>query len=209
MKQSLPVGLLGALLITGCTHDVAVQHQFPAPVRADVGQREQVAKTTCEAQYKADHQNFLSAIQNVIAKNGQHPDLKLAPLDQFRAEINAAYNAVVMRCKTHTHCLEVHGYEEAKCYMAASDRKDAERRFSDLSERLREIAGEAEAEIAKAKKKKGTRVTVQTTVKQSNKQKNKTHVGDNIEDQDVLILCGDADKLLDRRCRKPCKDKGC
>ena len=99
------------------------------------------------------------------------------PLDGFRAEINAAYNMVVSRCKTHIRCLEAHGYDEARCYIAAYDRKDAERAFSDLAIRLRDLAQRQAAANANAAKKGGkktqtTNVTVDTTIKQVTEQKN-------------------------------------
>ena len=137
------------------------------------------------------------------------PDMAKAPLDSFRAEVNAAYNTVVMRCKTHTHCLEVKFYDEAACYMAASDRKDAERRFADLSARLREIERTFDTQHVRAKKPGPiTKVHVDTTVtqrndqSQTNDQTNDMQVGDDIADQDVLIMCGDAKNLLKRQCRE-------
>jgi hypothetical protein len=128
-------------------------------------------------------------------------------LDSFRAEINAAYNAVVMRCKTHMHCLEVQNYDEAKCYMAASDRKDAERRFSDLSEDLRRI--EKKKQGKSPKPKSAPPVTVTTTVNQGavQTQSNTAQTGDTIEDQDVLVMCGNAKNLLNARCRQPCRER--
>ena len=204
---------LAALLagVGGCAHNDDAHNNnidptFIEPVRPTIEDRTKIASSTCEAQYSKDRQNYLAAIESVIAKHNGTPSVGSAPLDRFRAEINGAYNAVVTRCKTHTHCLEVHGYEEAKCYMAASDRKDAERRFADISERLREL----ELQRARKKKKKpGTSVKVETTVIQSTKQKQSVDTGDDIEDQDVLILCGQAGNLLKKRCRQPCDPGKC
>ncbi len=168
--------------------------------------RESVADKTCEAQYKPGRQNYLAAIETIIERHG-FPNAPAAPLDAFRAEINASYNTVVQRCKTHTHCLETHGYREAKCYMAASDRKDAERDFSDLAKELRRIENQARLiASATAAASRDTSVNVVTEVDQSvrTKQKNDQQNGDDIEDQDVLAVCGDARNLLKARCRRPC-----
>ncbi len=197
--------------LTGCTHKVDVgditvrKVRVGGPTQPTIAERQNIAHQTCEAQYNPGRQNYLSAIQAVIAARGGPPNGNIVPLNQFRAEINAAYNTVVMRCKTHTNCLEVKLYDEASCYMSASDRKDAERRFSDLSQRLREIEREYDKKRVRAgAKKPGIRVTVDTDVSQTNEQTNDTHVGDRIEDQDVLVLCGDAGNLLDRKCRQAC-----
>ncbi|MEM8772829.1 MAG: hypothetical protein AAGD92_14375 [Pseudomonadota bacterium] len=208
---------LSALIAAGCAHEVQKESWRGGPERASIGNRNGIAQTTCEAQYKADHQNYLSAIQFHISQSNQNLNLDNAPLDRFRAEVNAAYNTVVARCKTHTHCLEVQRYNEAKCYIAAYDRKDAERRFADLSIKLREIERQFDAAALIADADNGTSVTVNTTVKQHNKQKasqkNKQNtnvkVGDDIADQDVLVLCGNAGNLLHKDCRKQCGNKGC
>jgi len=209
MKKLLFLLLSGAIVLSGCTYDVRTKsvrkHKVDGGQYPSIQQRTQIADQTCEAQYRKERQNFLSAVQTAIIRRQLNPNAGAAPLDKFRAEVNAAYNAVVMRCKTHTHCLEVKFYDEAACYMAASDRKDAERRFSDLSERLREIERELDKKVAANKKKKpGVKVSVETTVTQENDQSqtNDVKVGDDIADQDVLVLCGDAANLLDRRCRQ-------
>lgn len=199
MKKNLVTIAATAIAATGCAHDVNVtKTTLGSPTYASINQRTNVAANTCDAQYKKDRQNYLSAVQAVIASGQALP--------------NAAYNAVVMRCKTHMHCLEFQGYDEAKCYMAASDRKDAERRFSDLSEDLRRIEREHGGRKHHAKKKKHGKPNVNVTVTQSNdqgqrndqSQTNDNHNGDRVEDQDVLVLCGDARNLLDRRCRDRC-----
>lgn len=185
---------------------------LPPVETVTIDQRKLIAAETCEAQYAGERQNYLSAVQNVIAEVRTQPNMNNAPLESFRAEINAAYNAMVMRCKTHTNCLEVQSYNEAACYMSATDRKDAERRFSDLSQRLRQIERDYDKQLAMSKKKKrGARVTVTTNVNQANdqNQSNDTHVGDDVEDQDVLALCSDAGNLLNRRCRVPCSAGRC
>ncbi|MEM9619115.1 MAG: hypothetical protein AAF936_14255 [Pseudomonadota bacterium] len=213
MRKYLVTIAATAITATGCTHDVNVtKTTLGVPTYASINQRTNVAANTCDAQYKKDRQNYLSAVQAVIASGQALPNAANAPLDRFRAEVNAAYNAVVMRCKTHMHCLEFQGYDEAKCYMAASDRKDAERRFSDLSEDLRRIEREHGARKHHAKKKKHGKPNVNVTVTQSNdqdqrndqSQTNDNHNGGRVEDQDVLVLCGDARNLLDRRCRDRC-----
>lgn len=211
--------LFSALLIgaSACTHkvdvkDININKTITSPASPSVDERRTVAAETCEAQYQYDKQNYLSAIERVIADTAYYPDITSVELDRFRAEINAAYNAVVMRCKTHMHCLEVQRYDEAKCYISASDRKDAERRFSDIAERLREIETDSRVRLAKSKRKKpGVSVNVKTSVSQSNDQSQTvdTQVGDDIEDQDVLVLCGRADNLLDQRCRRPCSTGRC
>ena len=214
---SLFAAFAGAILVTGCTQTTRVEGPLVmdgvfSPVT--VAERKSIAAETCEAQYQTDRQNYLSAVENVIAGTFSTPDMSKAPLERFRGEINAAYNAMVARCKTHTNCLEVQGYDEAACYMAASDRKDAERRFSDLAERLREIERNHDIKAAhhKKKKKKKTKppqVTVTTTVTQNNQQTQKTHVGDKVEDQDVAVFCGDARNLLKRECRSLCEPGKC
>ncbi len=199
------------LFATACTHKVAVDdivvrnQRIGGPQQPTLNERKKIAAETCEVQFEYDRQNYLSAVQSIISKTAAYPNITGVPLERFRAEINASYNTVVMRCKTHTHCLEVKLYDEAGCYMAASDRKDAERRFSDLAERLREIERSYDKKLSGHKRTKpATKVNVQTTVTQKNDQSqtNDVQVGDDIADQDILILCGDAANLLDRRCRE-------
>ncbi len=203
---------IAALSATACSHKVAVDdivvrnQRIGGPQHPTLEDRKKVAAETCEVQFEYDRQNYLSAVQSIISKTAAYPDITGVSLERFRAEINASYNAVVMRCKTHTHCLEVKLYDEAGCYMAASDRKDAERRFSDLAERLRDIERNYDKKLAGHKQKHpAAKVNVQTTVSQTNDQRqtNDVQVGDDIADQDILILCGDAANLLDRRCRQP------
>ncbi len=211
--------LAGAVTVSGCTQTNKVEGPLVldgvvSPVTVD--ERKSIAAETCEVQYQSDKQNYLSAVQSVIASTSSTPDMSKAPLERFRAEINAAYNTMVARCKTHTNCLEVKGYDEAACYISASDRKDAERRFSDLAERLREIERDHDVKAAHHKKKKKGKkktpvpqVTVTTTVNQNNEQKQKTHVGDKVEDQDVVVLCSNAGNLLRRECRSMCEPGKC
>lgn len=210
MKTLYPVLIFGvAMAVASCTHQVAVDDiditkRVIGPSPASIDARKGVADQTCEAQYSGDRQNFLSAIQTVIASNNGAPSGNNVPLDRFRAEVSAAYNTVVARCKTHTNCLEVHRYDEAKCYISSYDRKDAERRFSDLSLELRQIEAKLRRQhVRKKGKKKPAKpsVSVSTTVNQTNKQNTTVTVGDTIEDQDVLVLCDDAKNLLDKRCR--------
>ncbi|MEZ5893627.1 MAG: hypothetical protein R3C58_10880 [Parvularculaceae bacterium] len=207
MKKHIAVAA-SAALISSCMHDMG---QSTPPLGApppdpmyEYDARLKVAAETCEAQYSADKQNYLAAVESRIAEIGQ-PDASRAPLDAFRAEINAAYNAVVQRCKTHMNCLEVQRYDEAKCYIAASDRKDAERRFADLAADLRRIEKDAQR---KRKPQPPANVTVTTNVEQTNEQTTDAQTGPRIEDQDVLVLCGDARNLLKEPCRKAC-DRGC
>ncbi|PQA85619.1 hypothetical protein [Hyphococcus luteus] len=207
--QKIILALTASALAAACTHQVAVDditvtNRTIVP-SAEFDQRVQVAEETCEAQYEGDKQNYLAAVETRIAAKGE-PDATKAPLDAFRAEINAAYNNVVQRCKTHMHCLEVQRYDEGKCYMAASDRKDAERRFSDLAETLRRI------ENRKKKSRHGKKrppVTINNNIEQdttqTQTQSNESKTGDKKVDQDILMLCGNARGLLDRRCRKPCR----
>lgn len=217
MKRNMmffAAALFSIAFAAGCQHTqpgetIVDPTPFDAfPTLATIDQRKLIAAETCDAQYAGDRQNYLSAVQTVIAAVNSQPNMNNAPLERFRAEINAAYNTMVSRCKTHTNCLEVQGYNEAACYVSASDRKDAERRFSDLSERLRQIERDYDRQLARAnKKKQGARVTVTTNVKQSSGQE--THVGDNVEDQDVLVMCGDAKNLLKRQCRQLCQPGKC
>lgn len=200
--------------VGGCQHNPAANS---AALSASIDNRKLIAKETCEAQYEIERQNFLSAVETMIVRAALQPAVDQAPLDAFRAEINAAYNGAVAYCKTHINCLEVQSYDEARCYMSATDRKDAERRFADLSERLRQIELDSRASVAGAQANTGARVNVQTTVHQANKQKQKqsqrqkakARIGDDIADQDVLVLCGDASGLLKRECRRPCGDRAC
>ena len=215
MNKYLAMITASAAVLSGCKQQLPTSYPLPYP---SIAQRSNVAADTCDAQYVKHKQNYLSAVQSVIASGQSLPNARNAPLDRFRAEVNAAYNAVVMRCKTHTHCLEVHNYNEAACYMAASDRKDAERRFSDLSEDLRRIERDYDARRAHTRSHGGRKPTVNLTVNQSNDQRSNqsqtndnrsdNQNGDRIEDQDVLMLCGDAKNLLDRRCRNPCNHCG-
>ena len=213
MNKYLAMIAATASALTGCTHDVNVTKTTTGvPAYTSIDGRKSVAANTCDAQYKKGRQNYLSAVQSIIASGRALPNATNAPLDQFRAEVNAAYNTVVMRCKTHMHCLEFQRYNEAACYMSASDRKDAERRFADLSEDLRRIEREGKAHKHHAKKKKSGKPSVNVTVTQSNDQSqtndNDNHNGNRIEDQDVLVLCGDARNLLDQRCRQRCNNCG-
>ena len=97
MKRITLSGLALTLAATGCASNFD-----------DYRIRESVADTTCETQYQQGRQNYLAAIETIIEVRGA-PNAAAAPLDAFRAEINAAYNTVVQRCKTHTHCLESRG----------------------------------------------------------------------------------------------------
>ena len=207
MNKYLAFIVTTTFALTGCMHGAGNTNTTPvAPVYPSIDGRKSVAANTCDAQYKKERQNYLSAVQTVIASGSALPDATNAPLDQFRAEVNAAYNTVVMRCKTHMHCLEFQRYNEAACYMSASDRKDAERRFADLSEDLRRIEREGKKHEHHGKKKKSGKPSVNVTVTQSNDQSqtNDNHNGNRIEDQDVLVLCGDARNLLEQRCRDRC-----
>ncbi len=203
---------LAALLIASCEHyvtaDVTVNEDDAAPTAISYN-RSDIARETCEAQYQPDRQNYLSAAQTILSKSTISGGGG-APLERFRAEVNAAYNSVVMRCKTHMHCLEVNRYNEAACYMSASDRKDAERRFSDLSERLRELESERDARIADSKKPApSARASVKNSITQSNDQSqdqkndqdqtSDAHIGHDIES---LAVCDNAENLLQRKCRQ-------
>lgn len=208
MKKTI-LALTASALASACTHKVAVDDirvtNETTVSSAEFDQRVQVAKETCEAQYERDKQNYLAAVEARIAAGGK-PDATKAPLDAFRAEINAAYNNVVQRCKTHMHCLEVQRYDEGSCYMAASDRKDAERRFSDLAEDLRGIENRKK-KPGHGKKRSPVTINNNNNIEQNatQTQSNDSKTGDKKVDQDILMLCGDARGLLDRRCRKPCR----
>lgn len=224
--MKFPMKTIAALILSlsaACTHkvavdDITVKNTPPVAYGASAfDERKAIAAETCDAQYKKGRQNYLAAVESRIAAAGS-PDATKAPLDAFRAEINAAYNAVVQRCKTHMHCLEVQNYDEAKCYMAASDRKDAERRFSDLAEDLRRIERTTKRATARntGKKPKPTPpVTVNNTYTpsvsqtQSQTQNNDMNAEARIEDRDILAVCGDAKNLLSARCRRACKNNVC
>lgn len=207
------------MLAGACTHkvnvdDITVRNQSVLSNNfTAIGERRTIATETCEAQYEKGRQNYLSAVETRIGETGE-PDATKAPLDAFRAEINAAYNAVVQRCKTHMHCLEVQNYDEAKCYMAASDRKDAERRFSDLAEDLRRLERRKKYHGGGKKKKTAPSVSVTNSYSpsvsqtQSQTQNNEANAGARIEDTDILAVCGDAENLLKAQCRRACKN-GC
>ncbi len=212
--------IAASLLAAACAH--RIEDNSATIVYADsqrassFAERRTIAAETCEAQYRQGRQNYLAAVESRIGAGGE-PDATRAPLDAFRAEINAAYNAVVANCKTHMNCLEVQNYEESKCYMAASDRKDAERRFADLAEDLRRLERTAKRAGAKNAGKQATAaapVTVNNAYApslsqtQSQTQTNEAQTGPRIEDQDVLVMCGDAKNLLKARCRQPCNNCG-
>lgn len=213
MKKIICAAASTIIALTGCVHDgkKLPVHTHPLdPQQVSFDERTKIAKNTCEAQYEKGKQNYLSAIQAAIKAENATPKPSPAPLDRFRAEINASYNTVVMRCKTHMNCLEVQMYDEARCYMSAVDRREAERQFSDLSQRLRQIERDFDKKQARHKAKKpGMRVNVETNVTQSNDQTTDTHIGDDIEDQDVLVLCGHAGNLLKRKCRQGCAKGRC
>ncbi len=211
MKPHLLALAAVAAMAQACTHklavdDITVRNETVVPAGA-VDTRRAIAAETCEAQYTPEKQNYLSAVETAIARGRANPDASKAPLDAFRAEINAAYNAVVQRCKTHMHCLEVQRYDEARCYMAASDRKDAERRFSDLAEDLRRIDNDRRRYAkGKGKHKPSVIVNNKNTMTQNNdqRQENDAQTGDRIEDQDVLAMCGNVQGLLKSQCRRAC-----
>ena len=104
MKLFYQIMFLGvAVALAGCTHKVAVDDidvtkRIIGPDPASIDARKEVADATCEAQYSGSKQNYLSAIQTVIAANNGAPSGNNVPLDRFRAEVNAAYNTVVARC---------------------------------------------------------------------------------------------------------------
>lgn len=212
MKLSFLI-IAGLLAVAGCTHraDVIVR-DGDAPPQQLSQNRNQVAAATCDAQAAPDRSNYLSAVQNLTSQasqSGADTAAARASLDQFREEVNAAYLNVVMRCKTHMHCLEVNSYNEARCYMAATDRKDAERGFGDLAYQLRDLEREvrlADIDARARSKAKPPKVTVETNVTQSVEQEQR--VGDDIEDQDVLVVCG-VKKLLARECRERCTTGSC
>lgn len=201
MKVLQAVSAIPIIMAAGCAHTVDVTKTTIAPNPSALYQASNAnAQATCEAQYANKKQNFLSAIQNHIANKGPGAMAGRVPLDGFRAEINAAYNMVVSRCKTHIRCLEAHGYDESRCYIAAYDRKDAERAFSDLAVRLRDLAQKQAAANAKAatkgagKKKQSTNVTVETTIKQVTEQKDH-------QEMNVDGCCKDKDAGKGRRRR--------
>lgn len=208
-----------AIVISACTHKVAVDditvrnETINTDGASAFEVRRKIAAETCEAQYDQGRQNYLAAVETRIGAAGA-PDATKAPLDSFRAEINAAYNAVVQRCKTHMHCLEVQGYEEARCYMAASDRKDAERRFSDLAEDLRRLEQTKQRHGGGKKKKAAPSVNVTNsyspvvTQTQSQTQNNEANAEARIEDTDILAVCSDTKNLLTAKCRRACRN-GC
>lgn len=209
----LAVALTLAGCVDGKTKSVS-KYSWRGVTPPAAASRTSVADATCEAQFAGDRQNYLSAVQMIIAARGNAPNVNAAPLETFREEVNAAYNSVVMRCKAHMHCLEMRFYDEAACYMSASDYKDAERRFADLSEDLRRLERDAEQRIAAARNNRVRVTTIvgQTSIqsqkqkqRQNQRQKAVARNGDTIEDQDVLVLCGDASNLLDRRCREDCR----
>jgi len=209
--------IIAAAATTNCTHRVDLTTYDASRSSVGDSDRINVANNTCDAQTD-QKSGYLSAIQNLIANQGNAQAAvsasTRASLDSFREEVEAAYRNVVMRCKTHMQCLEVNGYNEARCYMAASDRKDAEREFGNLSYQLRDLQREVRlAEISAAKaaakaNKPGPSVTVETTVTQTNKQDQTTKVGDDIADQDVLVMC-DTKELLKPECRKKCNESAC
>ncbi len=213
MKGFLMAGAI-ALAVTGCAN--APQH-YPQ----NFNPRAQIAHETCESQADIQKAEYLAAVEDLLSTAAPPaPGIAAvaAPLERFRAEINSAHRTVVMRCKTHMQCLEIRGYDEAKCYMAASDRKDAERRFADLSYQLRDL----EREIELAAMASSSDININTNISQHNKNKNKNNqknetdvdqdVGDEIEIDDVDVLmkvCSSEEGLLDSRCiRFRCENYG-
>lgn len=202
MKNLFALAAAG-MTAAGCSHD-----NF-----GNYGVRQNAAHETCEARYEEGRQNYLAAIETIIESTGV-PNATMAPLDAFRAEVNAAYNSVVQRCKTHTHCLESNRYNEAKCYMASGDRTNAENRFANLSVELRIIQNQmnmfAGAVINSPSVSVTTSVNNANKQKQGQEQKQKSkadaHNGHDV-DQDILAVCGDVNGLLDERCRRPCRNR--
>lgn len=199
------------LFIAGCTHQVDVTKRTIENDRSALYEAStQNAQSTCQAQYADEKQNFLSAIQTHIADAGPGAMANRVPLDRFRAEINAAYNVAVARCKTHIRCLEANGYDEARCYISAYDRKDAEREFSRLAIKLRELSNELDKAEAAANAGAGQpaalpNITIKTDVDQRNDQKSDQT---NHQKQKVKVCCKD-ETCCKRHKHRCCKKKAC
>lgn len=218
MRYLLSLAAVTALAASGCMH-TAPKDPLPFPTigaAEDPYTRADVADRTCEATAAPERDRYLSAIQRLLSDQGtQGAAMSVASrasVEHFRDEVNGAYFTVVARCKTHMQCLEANQYNEPSCYMAAGDRKDAERRFADLSYDLRDLERETELariEADKAKRKPGTRVNVQTNVESNQKTNVTQSTGDYIEDQDVAVFCGNPGNLIKKRCRDRCPDNRC
>ena len=228
MKTPFLVIAALAMALAGCA-DIQTTSVYSRYSRGmtqpTIDQRVDVAAKTCDSKYEAKKQNFLSAAQTKLASSPIPLNPNRAPLERFRAEVDAAYNNVVSRCKAHINCLEVKFYDEAACYMSANDYNNAERDFKELAIRLREIERDYDAEVQRLKAKKKCNncnkpapnitvspyIDVHPSQSQSNDQENNQQVGDNtdVEDMDVLVLCGDASKLLRKPCRQPCGRERC
>ncbi len=213
--------LISLLLGSACSSSQTTIDQRTYPEGTTPTPGADIADRTCESQADVTKAEYLSAIQDLMAtasSSAASMPVARAPLDRFRAEVNSAHRAVVMRCKTHIRCLEANLYDEARCYISASDRKDAERRFSDLSYQLRDL----EREIRLAEIGNTGDININTNIRQHNKNKNNQtnetdvdqKVGDEIDveidDVDVLMtLCSSEAGLLDARCiRFRCENYG-
>ncbi|GAB4524709.1 MAG: hypothetical protein Kow00133_13030 [Amphiplicatus sp.] len=218
LKIKLTSIILSSFILTACTikHQADIRaYDGDPPLKANIDERINVAAQTCETQNAAESRTYLSAVQDLVAQAGHGGAANAAmraSLDQFREEIIAAHRTVVMRCKTHMQCLEANRYVESKCYMAAADRKDAEREFRLLAYELRDLEREVKlAEIDSKKtaakaKKKPPKITVETNVTQTNNQQQDVQVGDDVADKDVLVATCGIDQLLSRECREQCRD---
>ena len=206
----------GAAVLSACQHSTTTF--VPVPHNPDT--RISVADQTCESQADMQKESYLSAIQDLMRQKGEasaaNRAASRAPLDRFRAEVKSAHRTVVMRCKTHMQCLEANNYQEAACYISAYDRKDAERRFADLAYDLRNLEREISVAWARSQRR-GANIRIEQSVDQTNRQdqtntntnENNQRVGDNIEDQDILQICGGRRGMLNPRCIRQCDDRRC
>ncbi|MEM9169482.1 MAG: hypothetical protein AAGC56_07480 [Pseudomonadota bacterium] len=95
-----------------------------------------VAATTCETEADLGRKRYLDFLDGIKGQTPITQRILSGKIKTLRREIDYAHQTVITRCKTHIQCLEANSYMEAQCYMSASDRKDAERRFRDISDKL-------------------------------------------------------------------------
>lgn len=194
-----------ALVISGC------QQTAPKPELTQfgpsLGDRIELAGRTCEAEATSDQKDkYLSAIQDLIHNYGAAGAASAAaraPLDHFRDEVTVAYRNIVNRCRAYMQCMEYNRYDERACAMSGGYYREAERDFSDLTYKLGNLQREMEAQATRSKSK-GPSIVIKNSQNQENTQT--TRAGDDVKDDDTVIICR-PDDLLSKGCRKDCNDK--
>ena len=76
-------------------------------------------------------------------------------LNRFEAEVDASYRNVTSSCKAYARCMQQNGHEEFKCQQSMNRWDSAEREFSGLTVKLREIEADVRKTAIKSKRCRG------------------------------------------------------